>query len=105
MVRGEVFRLRSMREACGREQRGARYAVVLQADELLPLSTVIVAPTSASAPPRSFRPVIDLHGQPTRVLIEQLTAVSVDRLGASAGRLASAELRALDEALALVLGL
>lgn len=105
MVRGEVFRLRSLREARGREQQGARYAVVLQADELLPLSTVIVAPTSSSAPPRSFRPVIDVNGTATRVLVEQLTAVSVDRLGASAGRLRSSELRAVDEALALVLGL
>ena len=105
MVRGEVFRLHRMREARGGEQRGARYAVVLQADELLPLSTVIVAPTSASAPPRSFRPVIDVNGQSTRVLIEQMSAVSVDRLGASAGRLAAAELRAVDEALVLVLGL
>lgn len=105
MVRGEVFRMRSLREARGREQRGARYAVVVQADDFLGLSTVLVAPTSASAAPASFRPVIELDGVRTRVLAEQTAAVSLDRTGASAGRLDAAELHAVDEALALVLGL
>ena len=105
MVRGEVFRLRVPRARRGSEQRGARFAVVVQADELLALSTVLVSPTSASAPPRSFRPAIEIDGSPTRVLVEQTTAVSPDRLGASVGRLSAAELRDLDAALALVLGL
>lgn len=105
MVRGEVLRLRVSRGTAGREQRGTRFAVVVQADELLPLSTVLVAPTSTSAPPRSFRPVIELNGQRTRVLVEQTTAFAAERLGKSAGRLSAPELRALDEALALVLGL
>ena len=105
MVRGEVFRLRLPRGTRGSEQRGSRYAVVVQADELLALSTVLVSPTSASAPPRSFRPTIELDGAQTRVLVEQTTAVSPDRLGESAGRLSAGELRDLDAALALVLGL
>lgn len=105
MVRGEVFRLRVPRGARRAELRGARYAVVVQADELLALSTVLVSPTSTSAPPRSFRPTIDLGGTQTRVLVEQTTAVSPDRLGESAGRLSAHELRNLDEALALVFGL
>lgn len=89
----------------GSEQRGARFAVIVQADELLALSTVLVAPTSRSAPARSFRPLIELAGEPTRVLVEQLTTVRTARLGASAGRLNAQELRAVDEALAVVLGL
>lgn len=105
MVRGELFRLRLPREARGSEQRGARYAVVVQADELLALSTVLVSPTSASAPPRSFRPTIEIAGTPTRVLVEQTTAISPERLGRSVGRLNASELRDLDAALALVLGL
>ena len=105
MVRGEVFRLRAPRRARGSEQRGARFAVVLQTDELLALSTVLVAPTSVSAPARSFRPTIELAGSETRVLVEQTTAVSADRLGDSVGRLGAAELRDVDDALALVLGL
>lgn len=105
VVRGEVRRLRFPRARRGSEQRGARFAVILQADELLALSTVLVAPTSRSAPPRSFRPVIELGGETTRVLIEQMTAVSTERLGDSAGRLGAHEMRVVDEALALVLGL
>ena len=93
------------RDRRGGEQRGARFAVIVQADELLALSTVLVAPTSRSAPARSFRPLIELGGEATRVLVEQTTAISTERLGDSAGRLNSHELRAVDEALAAVLGL
>jgi mRNA interferase MazF len=105
MVRGEVFRLPAPRGTRGHEQRGARYAVVVQADEFLGLSTTLVAPTSTSAIPASFRPTIQLTGEETRVLVEQTTVVDPERLGRSVGRLDSAELRAVDEALALVLGL
>ncbi len=105
MVRGEIFRLRLLRGRRSSEQRGARYAVVVQADELLALSTVLVSPTSSSAPRRSFRPTIEIDGTPTRVLVEQTTAISPDRLGRSAGRLDAGELRDLDAALALVFGL
>ena len=105
MVRGEIFRLRVPRTARGSEQRGARCAVVVQADELLALSTVLVAPTSTSAPPRSFRPMVDIAGTATRVLVEQTTAVTPDRLGDSVGRLSAPELRDVDAALAIVLSL
>jgi mRNA interferase MazF len=105
MVRGEVFRLRAPRDTRGSEQRGARFAVVVQADELLALSTVLVSPTSSSAPPRSFRPTIELEGSRTRVLVEQTTAISPERLAESVGRLSAGEVRDLDAALALVLGL
>ena len=105
MVRGEVFRLPSRRGARGHEQRGARYAIVVQADEFLELSTTLVAPTSASARSASFRPGIAVDGVETRVLVEQTTVVDPQRLGRSAGRLEAAELRAVDEALSLILGL
>jgi mRNA interferase MazF len=105
MVRGEVFRLRAPKGARGHEQRGARYAVVVQADELLGLSTTLVAPTSTSARAATFRPTIEIGGTETRVLVEQTTVVDPQRLGRSAGRLEANELRAVDEALALVLAL
>jgi mRNA interferase MazF len=105
MVRGEVFRLPPPRGARGHEQRGARFAVVVQADEFLDLSTVLVAPTSASARPTSFRPAITIGGKATRVLVEQTTVLDPQRLGRSAGRLDASEMRAVDEALMLVLGL
>ena len=105
MVRGEIFRLPAPRTARGHEQAGARYAVVVQADEFLDLSTVLVSPTSTAARAASFRPTITLGGQETRVLVEQTTVADPGRLGRSAGRLDAGELRAVDEALMLVLGL
>jgi mRNA interferase MazF len=105
VVRGEVFRLPARRGARGHEQRGARYAVVVQADEFLDLSTVLVSPTSTRALPATFRPTITVDGQETIVLVEQTTVVDPQRLGGSAGRLDASELRSVDEALMLVLGL
>jgi mRNA interferase MazF len=105
VVRGEVFHLPAPRGTRGHEQRGARYAVVVQADEFLELSTVLVSPTSTSARPASFRPTIALGGRDTRVLVEQTTVVDPQRLARSAGRLETHELRSVDEALMLVLGL
>lgn len=69
------------------------------------LSTTLVAPTSTSARPATFRPMIYLGDTETRVLVEQTTVVDPERLGHSAGRLDTDELQAVDEALALVLGL
>lgn len=105
MVRGEVFRVPAPRGARGHEQRADRYAVIVQADEFLGLSTTLVAPTSTGARPASFRPTIALDGHETRVLLEQTTVVDPQRLGRSAGRLEASELRAVDEALTLILGL
>src|SRR5205823_15053779 len=98
MVRGEVLRLPARRGSRGHEQRGARYAVIVQADEFLGLSTVLVSPTSVSARAATFRPAISLDGQETRILVEQTTVVDPERLGRSAGRLDDSELRAVDEA-------
>jgi mRNA interferase MazF len=100
-----VFALPSPRGARGREQRGRRYGVVLQANELLSLSTVVVAPTSTRARAASFRPEIEVAGTRTRVLVEQLGAVDPQRLGDSLGLISHDELRAVDQATAVVLGL
>jgi mRNA interferase MazF len=105
MVRGELFRLPAPRASRGHEQTGARYAVVVQADEFLGLSTALVAPTSTNARAASFRPSITVDGIDTRVLVEQITVVDPVRLGESAGRLGADELRAVDAALALILGI
>ena len=103
MTRGEVYRVRPPRR--GHEQVGARYALILQTDELLGLSTAIVAPTSRSAAPATFRPEIQLGGETTRVLIEQLRALDIERLDQLAGRISAREQQAVNDALALVLSL
>jgi mRNA interferase MazF len=105
MVRGEVVRVGAPRGARGHEQQGVRPAVVVQSDDLLALSTVLVAPTSRSASPATFRPLIDLDGTPTHVLVDQLRALDTQAVIGSLGRLDVGELQAVDEALAVVLGL
>jgi mRNA interferase MazF len=102
--RGDVFRLR-LRRTTGHEQRGARYGVIVQSDALLGLSTVLIAPTSTSARPASFRPEIDLDGTPTRVLVEQTGAVDVTRLGDYQGHLSAEEQWGVDLALETVFDL
>jgi mRNA interferase MazF len=103
-VRGDLFRVKSARGAAGREQQGARFAVVVQSDFVQP-SAVLVAPTSTSAKWAQYRPEIEVDGISTRVLIEQTMAVDPQRLGDFAGRLDTEEIAAVDEALKLVLAL
>jgi mRNA interferase MazF len=80
-----------------------RHAVVVQSD-LLPLSTWLVAPTS-SARAATFRPEVQIQGRLTLVLAEQTAAVDPTRLGGAAGRLTLDDMRRVDAALRLVLGL
>lgn len=103
-MRGDVYRLRAPRGTRGSEQRGSRYAVVLQSDDLL-LSTVLVAPTSRSAPPRVFRPSIAVGEEKTQVLIEQTAAVAPERLGELVGHVSRTELEEINDSLRLTLGL
>src|SRR5699024_6435116 len=102
-VRGDVYRLRAPRGTRGHEQQGSRYAVVVQSDGLLALSTWLVAPTSTSARPATFRPSIQIDGTETRVLTEQTAAVDPSRMGERVGHLSFDELRAVDAALRLVM--
>lgn len=104
MQRGDIFELR-LPKGSGHEQRGRRFGVVVQSDVMLPRSVVVVAPTSASARPASFRPEIDVAGERTRVLVEQLGAVDVNRLGAEVGRVTVDQQWQIDAALLTVLGL
>lgn len=104
MQRGEVYRFK-VPKGVGHEQHGERFGVVVQADALLPRSVILVAPTSKSARPASFRPEVAIAGDSTRVLVEQLGAVDARRLGRRIGLLAAQEMWAVDEALITVLGL
>lgn len=104
MRRGDVFSLR-LPKGIGHEQHGKRYAVIVQSDALLPRSVVLVAPTSTSARDASFRPEIEIVGIETKVLIEQMGAVDVGRLGDRAGHLSAEEQWSVDAAILTVLGL
>jgi mRNA interferase MazF len=105
MVRGEIFRIREPRDARGSEQRGERFAVVVQGDLVAAGSTVVVVPTSQSAGDAPFRPVVEIEGQRTKLLADKVRASAVQRLGKSVGRLEVDELIELNTALKFVLAL
>jgi mRNA interferase MazF len=101
-MRGEVYRLPARGK--GHEQNGRRYAVVVQPDWLT-LSTWIVAFTSTSARPTSFRPSVTIADRETFVMCDQLVTVDLNRLSELTGFLTIAEMERIDEALTLVLDL
>ena len=104
MVRGDVHAI-VLPSRRGRVQSGRRFAIVVQADDLLALSTVVVCPTSASTPAASFHPEVVLGDETTRVMCEMVGAVDARALGEQVGHLTPDELWAVDDALELVLGL
>jgi len=104
VLRGDVYELRPPRSS-GHEQQGRRYGVVVQSDAFLPRTVVIVAPTSRRARAASFRPEIEVGGEVTRVLVEQLGAVDAGRLGACVSHLTREQLWGVDESLRVVLAL
>jgi mRNA-degrading endonuclease toxin of MazEF toxin-antitoxin module len=79
--------------------------VVVQADDLLALPTILVCPTSTSTPPASFHPEVAIAGEPTRVMCEMVGALDARALGEHVGHLSLDELQAVDDALELVLDL
>jgi mRNA interferase MazF len=65
----------------------------------------LVAPTSTTARPASFRPSVIIEGSETRVLVEQVGAVDVNRLGDRIGHVTTEELWTIDDGLMTVLDL
>jgi mRNA interferase MazF len=104
VVRGDIHAV-NLPGKRGRAQSGSRYAVIVQDDRLLTMSTVLICPTSQSVLPASFRPQIELGEGRTHVLCEMVGHVDTGRLGDRVGHLSREEIVAIDEALGLVLGL
>lgn len=104
-MRGDVYRLKAPRDNRGHEQRGRRYAIVVQTSAYERLSTWLVAPTTTKSFDSMIHPTVQLLGEDVRVLVEQTTAVDPQRLGEFAGRLSTGELMMLNVALRAVLDL
>jgi len=106
-LRAAVYRFTPGRTPQGHEQRGNRYAIVVQARRFEHLSTWLIVPTSTSARQTSFRPAIEVPGRGEAVALCD-ALVSLDpsvRLGAHLGSLAYAEMEEIDAALRLLLDL
>ena len=104
MIRGDVHAI-SLPRRRGHVQHGRRFAVVVQSDDLMELSTVVVCPTSRSTPPASFHPDVAIEGETTRVMCEMVGAVDTSALGERVAHLSVDEIRRVDDALALVVNL
>ena len=104
MVRGDLHEI-NLPGRRGHVQHGRRYAVIVQADDLLALSTVVICPTSRSAFPASFHPEVTVLDEPTQVLCEMVGAIDARALGKGIGHLAHDEMQAVEDALLLVLDL
>ena len=105
LLRGAVWRIRSPRDGQGHEQRGRRYAVIVQSNDLW-LSTALVAPTSTSARPANYRPEVTVRGQQTLVLVDQMRAVDTEKgLDTQVGTLSLDDMRQVDQALRIALDL
>ncbi len=104
MNRGDIYTI-NLKKGVSSELYGRRFAVILQSNSMLPRSVVIIAPTSQSALDASIRPDIEVQRQPTKVMVEQMKAVSVERPGKKVGRVAAEEQWMIDDALFALLGL
>ena len=104
MLRGDVHAI-VLPRGRGRVQHGRRYAVIVQADALLSLATVVVCPTSQSTPPASFHPEITIDDETMRVMCEMVGAIDARSLGEQVGQLGFEEQRRVEDGLELVLEL
>ena len=86
-------------------QYGRRFAVIVQADDLLALSTIVVCPTSTSTPAASFHPEVTIGDERTRIMCEMVGAVDARALGSHIAHLTFDEMRSVEDALELVLDL
>ena len=103
MIRGAVYRI-DLGRPRGREQGGRRLGLVVSPSDS-PLSVVTVVPTSTSAGPSIHRPELEIGGQVTRVLVDQVRSIDVDYVaGDPVDFLNRAELGEVELALAHYLG-
>jgi len=76
VIRGAVYRI-DLGRSRGHEQGGKRLGLVVSPSES-PLSIVTVIPTSTSAGPSVHRPELEIAGQPTRLLVDQIRSIDTD---------------------------
>ncbi len=103
MIRGAVYRI-SLGRPRGHEQGGKRLGLVMSPSGS-PLSVVTVIPTSTSAGPAIHRPEMEIAGQPTRMLVDQVRSIDTDYVvGDPVDYLARDQLAEVEIALAHYLG-
>ena len=105
VIRGAVYRVDLGQAKRGHEQRGRRLGLVLSPSSM-PWSLATVVPTSTTAQPAVFRPSMEIDGQETRFLVDQIRSVDTDDIvGEPVHYLERDELAAVEHAVVRYLGL
>lgn len=77
VIRGAVYRVDPGDAKRGHEQRGRRLGLVISPADM-PWNVVTVIPTSTVAQPAIFRPELEIAGERTRMLVDQVRTVDTD---------------------------
>ncbi|MFF3573442.1 type II toxin-antitoxin system PemK/MazF family toxin [Nocardia jiangxiensis] len=101
VIRAAIYQVDLGQANRGREQRGKRYRVVLSE---IDWSLVTVVPTSTSAQDQRFRPRIELLGDSTLLLVDQIRSLDTSYVGDMVGYLSQEDTRRLEHAVRLHLG-
>ncbi len=105
MIRGAVYRVDLGDAKRGHEQRGRRSGLVLSPSSM-PWSVATIVPTSTSAQAAVFRPALEVAGQMTLFLADQIRTVDVSYLhGDPVAYLDRAEMAQIEHAVIRYLGL
>ncbi len=100
---GDVYRV--VLHGKGHEQRGTRPMIVVQDDDAYVLSTRLCVPTSTSAIPAGWRVRVEVEGEDTLALVEQLSVISNERLERFLGRIPYSQMADIRTAAARLLGI
>jgi mRNA interferase MazF len=105
VIRGAVYRVDLGDAKRGHEQRGKRLGLVMSPSSM-PWSVATVIPTSTAAQPAVFRPALEIHGQVTRFLVDQIRSIDTSYIhGEPVYYLDRDELREVEYAMIRYLGL
>ena len=105
VIRGAVYRVDLGDAKRGHEQCGRRLGLVLSPSSL-PWNVATIVPTSTTAQPAVFRPSMEINGQETRFLVDQIRSIDTDYLiGDPVHYLERDELAAVEHAVARYLSL
>ncbi len=105
VIRGAVYRVDLGDAKRGHEQRGRRLGLVLSPSSM-PWNVITIVPTSTTAQPAIFRPSMEINGQETRVLVDQICSIDTDYIiGDPVHYLERDELAEVEHAVARYLGL
>jgi mRNA interferase MazF len=105
VIRGAVYRVDLGDAKRRHEQRGKRFGLVMSPSSM-PWNGATVVPTSTTAQLAIFRPVLEINGQDTRFLVDQIRSIDVDYIiGDPVHYLERDELAEIEHAVSRYLGL